>query len=219
MRVLTWNLFHGRAKPSAGRPLPSEFAGALAGWEWDVALLQEVPPWWPPMLAVAAGASERAVLTSRNQLLPLRRAIASRAPDLLKANGGGSNAVLVRRSEVREHRERRLRRCPERRMVHGVRLAGGVWVVNVHSQNQPEALARRDTRAAAATALEWAAGAPLVFGGDVNLERPEIAGLRHLAGNHVDHLFSSGPPAEGRGAVLERGTLSDHPPVAVTVSV
>ena len=24
-----------------------EFTAALDGWDWDVALLQEVPPWWP----------------------------------------------------------------------------------------------------------------------------------------------------------------------------
>src|SRR3954447_2326052 len=69
LRVLTWNLFHGRADPAAGRELLAEFAAALAGWDWDVALLQEVPPWWPPELARAAGAQERTALTSRNGLL------------------------------------------------------------------------------------------------------------------------------------------------------
>ena len=48
LRVLTWNLMHGRSVPPAGRDLRAEFTAALAGWEWDVALLQEVPPWWPP---------------------------------------------------------------------------------------------------------------------------------------------------------------------------
>ena len=57
MRVLTWNLFHGRAVPPAGRDLAREFAAALAAWEWDVALLQEVPPWWPPALGRACGAA------------------------------------------------------------------------------------------------------------------------------------------------------------------
>src|SRR6185369_6435905 len=50
VRVLTWNLFHGRSVPPSGRSLTSAFAAALAGWEWDVALLQEVPPWFPPLL-------------------------------------------------------------------------------------------------------------------------------------------------------------------------
>ena len=42
--------------PGAGRDLRAEFAAALAGWDWDVALLQEVPPWWPPALARACDA-------------------------------------------------------------------------------------------------------------------------------------------------------------------
>ena len=79
----------------------NEFAAALAGWEWDVALLQEVPPWWPPLLAQARGAQERHVLTSRNFGLPLRRAISERNPDILKANGGGANAILVRGRDPR----------------------------------------------------------------------------------------------------------------------
>ena len=61
LRVLSWNLYHGRADPPAGRPLFDEFAAMLAGWSWDVALLQEVPPWWAPQLARATDADERRV--------------------------------------------------------------------------------------------------------------------------------------------------------------
>jgi endonuclease/exonuclease/phosphatase family metal-dependent hydrolase len=216
VRVLTWNLFHGRSRPPAGRSLLNEFAAALAGWTWDVALLQEVPPWWPPRLAAAADAEARTQLTSRNQLLGMRRAIAARNPDLLKSAGGGANAILVRDGSVEEHRAERLRRWPEARWVHGVRLAGRGWAVNVHAQNQPRALARADCARAVAAALRWAGAAPLVLGGDLNLERPRFQGLLHVGGNHVDHVFTSGRP--GRAQVLDRGTLSDHPPVAVTLS-
>jgi endonuclease/exonuclease/phosphatase family metal-dependent hydrolase len=218
VRVLTWNLYHGRAVPPAGRPLLREFATALAGWTWDVALLQEVPPWWPPALAEAAGADQRSVLTSRNQLLPLRRAIASRAPDLLKSSGGGANAILVRGQPILEHRVRRLRLWPERRYAHGVRLVDG-WVVNVHAHNHPESLAWSDDIEALAAARAWAAaGAPLIFGGDLNLKHPAFTGLRHVAGNHVDHIFTDGRPAAGRAQVIDRGRLSDHPPVSVTLA-
>ena len=38
-----------------------------------------------------------------------------------------------------------------------------------------------------------------------------------LGGNHVDHLYSTdGTPAKSV-EVLERGRLSDHPPVRVTL--
>jgi len=217
VRVLTWNLYHGRSRPPSGRSLLNEFAAALAGWEWDVALLQEVPPWWPPMLAQAARAQQSTQLTSRNWLLPLRQAISARNPDILKSNGGGANAILVR-GQILDHRAARLRRRPEARWVHGVRLEDG-WAVNVHSHNHPEELALRDTRAAIDHARTWAAGAPLIFGGDVNLKRPPaFAGLVHVGGNHVDHLFTSGRAAAGKREVLDRGIFSDHPPVAVTLA-
>ena len=98
-----------------------------------------------------------------------------------------------------------------------MRLAGG-WVVNVHSHNHPEAAALADTQAAIAAAREWAGGMPLVFGGDVNLKRPEFPGLVRVAGNHVDHLFTDGRAAAGKAQVINRGVLSDHPPVAVTLA-
>jgi endonuclease/exonuclease/phosphatase family metal-dependent hydrolase len=218
MRVVTWNLYHGRSVPPSGRSLLNEFAAALAGWEWDVALLQEVPPWWPPMLAQAAGAQERTQPTSRNSLLPLRRAISERNPDILKSNGGGCNAILVR-GPILEHRSLRLRRVPEGRWVHGVRLQDGAWAVNAHSHNHPEALALADTRKAIEAGRAWAGGAPLIFGGDVNLKRPPaFPELVHVGGNHVDHLFTDGRAAAGPHEVIDRGTLSDHPPVAVTLA-
>ena len=142
MLVLTWNLFHGRSVPDAPRSLLTEFAPQLAAWEWDVALLQEVPPWWPPVLGRACRASARTALTSRNWLLPVSRRAAERRPDLIKSCGGGANAILVRGEGVREHRVRTLRSWPERRVVHGVRLERGWWVVQ-----PPRAVAPRGPRA------------------------------------------------------------------------
>jgi endonuclease/exonuclease/phosphatase family metal-dependent hydrolase len=213
VRVLTWNLFHGRAVPSAGRPLLAEYATTIAGWEWDLALLQEVPPWWPPILAAAAGAEQRAAPTSRNSWLPLRRAIASRAPDLLKANGGGANAILAR-IPIEGHRRVELTRRPERRVAHGVRLGDGGWVANLHATLRPKARTGADVARAAAT---WADAERLVLGGDFNLRRVDVAGLEHVAGHGVDHVLARG----WRGAaaeVLDAGRLSDHRPVRVVLS-
>src|SRR5204862_308861 len=68
----------------------------LASWAWDAALLQECPPWWPAQLAAACDAHEHHALTSRNALLPLRRWIAQRWQDIIRSNGGGCDAILVR---------------------------------------------------------------------------------------------------------------------------
>lgn len=194
MYVLTWNLFHGRAKPAAGRPLLVEFARAIAGWEWDVALLQEVPPWWPATLAHAAGAEHRFSLTSRNSLLALRRAIAMRNPDLIASNGGGCNAILVR-GRIADHREIELCRRPERRTAHGVLTEAG-WVWNTHLTTDPKAQTRAE--------LERVLALGGILGGDLNLRDPGVP----TAGHHVDHVVGGRDPE-----VLDAGSLSDHRPL------
>lgn len=217
LAVLTWNLYHGRASPPAGRDLLPDFTTALAGWDWDLALLQEVPPWWPPELARASGAEQRLILTSRNQLLPVRRVLASRWPDPMRSGGGGCNAILARRIEIAEHRSLRLCRFPEPRWLHATRLASGAWAANVHATAHDPGRAESEGRRAAAATLAWAAGAPVVLGGDFNLRRTELAGLRHAAGHDVDHVFVSGLTGAGDARRLERGMLSDHAPVMVTL--
>lgn len=239
--VLTWNLKHGRAMPSAGRDLLGEFTAALRDWEWDLALLQEVPPWWPAQLATSLGAQQRSVLTSRNAGLAMRRAIAVRWPDVIKSNGGGCNAILVRHGEpIAEHRTRRLCLLPERRWVHGVMLparvagtaagmsrrggdaggtggaldrGGGVWFCNLHT-----AANAAQGRLAAATALTWARGMPVVLGGDFNVRGLTLEQFAHVGGHEVDHVFLHRLAAVGPGEVLARGALSDHAPVRVAVT-
>ena len=215
--VLSWNLFHGRALPAAGRALTAEFAAALASWEWDVALLQEVPPWWPPLLARAAGATSATALTSRNELPALRRAVAVRAPDLIKSEGGGANAILVRGEAIAEHREHVLRWWPERRVVHAVRLAGGTWVANLHAQVHSEVHAQADVTRAAAMARSWAGDAPVILGGDTNTRTPVADGFTSAGGHKVDHVLVRGLPATGKARTLPHGRLSDHAPVLAEV--
>jgi endonuclease/exonuclease/phosphatase family metal-dependent hydrolase len=221
LTVLTWNLKHGRAEPPAGRDLLDEFAAAIAAWEWDVALLQEVPPWWPRLLGERDGAHARTVLTSRNGLLRVRRAVAQRWPDLIKSNGGGANAILVRGGELTEHRTRRLCRVPERRWVHAVRAHGGpygdgVWFANLHATAHHPRRAERDNRLAAETVLSWAGSTPCVLGGDFNLRELALGDFARAGGHDVDHIFVRGLPT-GDVRTLERGHLSDHAPVLATL--
>jgi endonuclease/exonuclease/phosphatase family metal-dependent hydrolase len=216
VRILTWNLFHGRAVPPAGRPLLAEFGAALAGWEWDVALLQEVPHWWAPRLGPAAGAEHRRALTARNWLPPVQRALAERFPDALKSSAGGSNVILARR-QIAEHRRRRLRCRPERRVVHAVRLGDGVWAANLHATVHDPPRAAADIERARAAAIEWAGGAPVVVGGDFNVRHPQLAGFVLAGSSKVDHIFARGLEPAGQAEVIKRGHLSDHAPLVVTL--
>jgi endonuclease/exonuclease/phosphatase family metal-dependent hydrolase len=216
MRVLTWNLFHGRAVPGAGHDLRPRFESVLAGWDWDVALLQEVPPWWPPALARACDARASTALTSRNALLAARRAVAVRRPDLIKSNGGGANAILVRGKIVAE-RHVLLRRWPERRVCHAVQLADGTWCANLHAQVNSTARALADIEHAASATLEWARGGPAILGGDFNVPRPRAPGFDMLGGHGVDHVLGHGFAPAGRVEVPQRDRLSDHAAVIVAV--
>jgi endonuclease/exonuclease/phosphatase family metal-dependent hydrolase len=223
LRVVTWNLKHGLAVPGAGRDLLPEFTHALARWRWDLALLQEVPPWWPAALGPALVADWRLVLTSRNFGLPVRRAIAVRWPDLIKSNGGGANAILVRRraGRITEHRTHRLALWPERRQLQAVRVTGGrgeVWAGNLHATVHNPQAAVREARAAAAILRSWAAGAPALLGGDFNERGLTLEGYRRLVVHDVDYVFASEGLEGGDAEVLERGPLSDHAPVAVDVA-
>ena len=107
--------------------------------------------------------------------------------------------------------------------MHGVRLASGIWVGNLHASTRGaagEAQTRAESRRAAGTALGWAGAAPLVLGGDFNLRgEPELPGLRRAAGHYVDHVYVSRIEPAGGGEVLDRGALSDHAPVAVELAV
>jgi endonuclease/exonuclease/phosphatase family metal-dependent hydrolase len=209
LRIITWNLKHGRAVPSAGRNLFDEFAAALAAWEWDVALLQEVPPWWPVRLV-----DEHAlVLTSRNVGLGLRRVLAERWPDTIKSNGGGCNATLVHGRRIVERRVRRLRWWPERRWLLGLRLDDGLWVGNLHASGRGVA----EVELAAEAIVGWAAGAPTILGGDFNLRRLELSGFASAGGHDVDHVLVHGLEPVGPAEILERGYLSDHAPVLTRV--
>jgi endonuclease/exonuclease/phosphatase family metal-dependent hydrolase len=197
MRVLSWNLYHGRDHPpdpalftlrsrllriterdethvQVNRPLGDEFAGWIADHEWDVALLQEAPPLWFGRLGRRAKANGVRVFTSRNVVPPLQRLAADLNPDLIASWEGGSNQLFVRApGRVLEHRELTLTDRPERRrMVWArIRLASGqvVSVANLHASAGLPDKASAELIAAAASAVEWSVDDPLVFGGDLNL--------------------------------------------------
>jgi len=205
LRVLSWNLFHGRDAPpdltrgrirsalfratvhnethvQVNRSLFEEFAGVLAGAQWDICLLQECPPRWADRLADECQAGAYGARTSRNWLAPMRNAIAEFNPDLMGSWEGGSNLTLARTpwqiveaasvllNPLRERRLRERRRLALTRLVDRYRE---VCVGNLHLSAGTPKQATREARRAAEIALEFARGAPLVLGGDFNL-RPEL---------------------------------------------
>jgi len=261
--ALAWNLFHGRDFPpdpelrswrsrilrldernethvQVNRDLTAEFATLLANAAWDVALLQETPPRFAEPLAAACGAEWQRALTSRNSLAPLRELLARQNPDLMASAEGGSNLTLVRvpgrLGGIAERREIAIHEGePERRSMAFTRTASGVCIANLHATNDRPALASEDVLLAARTASEWAAGAPLLLGGDLNLrpaQNPEVfERLREefelaapTAPDAIDHLLTRGLkvvsepsawPPERRELPLEGRALrlSDHAPV------
>ena len=266
MRALSWNLFHGRDFPpdpelrswrsrlwrvtevgpthaQVNRSLLDEFAKVLARDPWDVALLQEAPPRWLVPLCKRIGAHGALALTSRNLGAAARSFLAERNPDLIASNEGGSNQILVRPPwRITEVHRLTLNLLPERRRMiwaglerpDGARLAAAT----LHGTARDEAAAARDAELAAERSLAWGSGAPLVFGGDLNL-RPSTASaavdrLRKRFGlappsaaSAVDHLFVRGLERAGTPLILEPQwrelpfpggrllRLSDHPPVAL----
>lgn len=199
MRVLSWNLFHGRDHPpnprlrtwrsrilrsterdathaQVNRPLLEEFAGWLARREWDLALLQEAPPRWSDALARRTRSSAAIGLTSRNSLARLRARIADWNPDLIASNEGGSNQVLARApARILEVRRSTIYSSwPERRCMLWARveLVGGsrVAVTTLHAPAHDPERAAPAVELAARLAVEWAGADPLVFGGDLNLQ-------------------------------------------------
>lgn len=238
MRVLSWNLYHGRDFPpdpalftlrsrllrrternathvQVNRPLLDEFARVLDGLEWDVALLQEAPPRWFAALRDRAGAEGVRTLTSRNLLPPLQGLLADLNPDLIASWEGGSNQILVRPpARIAAHRELTIARRPERRRMHWARLdllgEARLCVANLHATAGRPAQAGPEVVAAAEAAVGWSGDDPLVFGGDLNLRPATEPGTFEL----LEQRFGLREPtaSDAIDHVLVRGLEIGEPP-------
>jgi endonuclease/exonuclease/phosphatase family metal-dependent hydrolase len=214
LRLLTWNLFHGRAYPPRRFPFTlrreryAQFTEVLGRLEWDVLLLQEAPPPWHGKLLRDLGATGACVLTDRNSFAWLRTLIAEIAPDLIASNEGGSNQTFARGSwEIAETRVHTMTTRPERRQMLWTRMRSAdgheLAVANLHASVRSVPGSGEQVVAAAEQAVEWAGELPLVFGGDLN-HSPErepdvfeaLARRFGLApatpGDAIDHLLLRG---------------------------
>lgn len=267
IKILSWNLYHGRDFPpdpalftwrsrlfgvternathaQVNRVLLDEFARVLDGFDWDVALLQEAPPRWFAELARRTRSNGVRVLTSRNYVPPLQRVLADLNPDLIASSDGGSNQILVRSpGRITEHRRLTIAWRPEQRRMHWARIAltdgPRLCVANLHASAGLPGQASIELVRAAELAVEWSAGDPLVFGGDLNVRpkrtpapfdtlRERFGLVEPTAPDAIDHLLARGlrieePPRrlapEDRELVEPDGRrirLADHAPVVAT---
>jgi endonuclease/exonuclease/phosphatase family metal-dependent hydrolase len=241
LRALSWNLFHGRDHPpdkrlftwrsrllkaternathaQVNRVLLREFADVIAGAEWSLCLLQEVPPRWAGPLGERTGAQAHLVLTSRNQLAPLRGRLAQWNPDLIASGEGGSNLVLARAPwRITERGDVLLNPFPRRGLRERRRMAlaaiasdaGELCVANLHTTAGDRYQAEADIVCGAQHAVDFARGRPLVFGGDLNV-RPRSSSVFW----ELEHRFQlSGPTAaDAIDHLLVRGLEVLEPP-------
>jgi endonuclease/exonuclease/phosphatase family metal-dependent hydrolase len=260
VRTLSWNIFHGLDEPpdsnlltwrsrlfgttetnathaQVNRPLLDEFTSVLAGFEWDIALLQEAPPRWLSPLARGVGARGAAsALTARNWGAPVRSWLADRNPDLMGSREGGSNQLLVRPPwAIAETRRLTLTLRPERRRMLWARLRGPsdarLTVANMHLTARDSPKAGREAIYAADRAIAWSDGDPLIFGGDLNAPdtvaelctrfglrpEPERDPIEHLLGRGLEVVEPPHAlPPEAHEVPRRDGRrlrLSDHPPL------
>jgi endonuclease/exonuclease/phosphatase family metal-dependent hydrolase len=237
LRLLTWNLKHGRDDPpeegleplrskiplatvrgkryaQVNRSLKREFLDVVHGLDWDVALLQEAPPRWHGSFD-AQGAC---ALTDRNSFAPLRGLLQWLSPDLIASNEGGSNQLLVRAPwRLGEKREHVVAIEPERRVMMMGWLAAPdgrqLVVANLHANKGDVPGSADQVLAAAGRAVELAGDLPLVFGGDLNqrpAKRPELF-------DELERQYGLAPPTGPRHIdhLLVRGLEIVEPPRAL----
>jgi hypothetical protein len=180
--------------------------------EWDVALLQEVPPGWVASLGRATSSNAWFVPTSRNWMRPLTGPVWLRRPHLAGSWEGGGNMVLVRSGRsltVSGTTTWTMTFRPERRVVQQVRLAGGPDLYNLHASTGPER-AGRDVLAAAGFAVAHSGNRPFLFGGDLNC-RPAGGGPYPT----LERRFGIASPPSGMAGsidqILARGAEALEP--------
>jgi endonuclease/exonuclease/phosphatase family metal-dependent hydrolase len=228
MVVRTWNLFHGNTVPPGRRAFLREMVELITADRPGVVCLQEIPLWalphlasWSGMQAVSAVARESRVGSARlgGLLTDLHHGL------LRSALTGEADAILVApHFEVSHERELIVSTDGIRRLMHGLRLDGGVFVANFHTTGD-------DQFRMVADIVQSQAGEEAIVAGDANL-RPgdgKTYGLLRrrgfsepLAGS-IDQILVRGVPStppvawpEERRRVGGR-VLSDHAPVELTV--
>src|SRR3954452_25204668 len=133
MLVRTWNLFHGNTHPPQRRAFLRTMIQLVTQDEPDVVCLQEVPVWAVRLLEHWSG-MQRVSAIARRPRIPLGRWPTELNHGLFRsALTGEADAILAaRRYRLDDARSTVVSESGLRRVVHGVRLDGRIYVANVH---------------------------------------------------------------------------------------
>lgn len=212
MLVRTWNLFHGNTQPPQRRAFLREMVQLVAAGEPDVVCLQEIPLWAMAFLERWSGMRHVGAVARRPRI-PLGRWPTHLNHGLFRSafTGEGDAILAARRYRLSDERSTVVSDTGLRRIVHGVRLDGGVYIANAHITGDHRQLSR---------VLEFVAEEQrVVVAGDFNLPSEGLPGFSTPLAGSIDQILVRGLPAATPAAWPEtrrrlgRHLLSDHAPV------
>jgi endonuclease/exonuclease/phosphatase family metal-dependent hydrolase len=205
MVVRTWNVFHGNTVPPRRRAFLREMVELISADRPEIVCLQEVPLWalphlesWSGMQSVAAVARTSRIGNARlgGWITELHHGV------LRSALTGEADAILVSpHYTVSDTNSRVVSTRGIRRLMHGLRLDGGMYVANFHTTGDDQFRVVADT-------VEDQSGEQAIVAGDANLRPGD--GLTY--GLLRERGFSEPLPAS-IDQILVRG-LPSTPPVA-----
>ena len=148
MRVLTWNLFHGRAVPDAPRDAAGRVRRAARRLGRGTSRCCRRCRRGGRRRSARACGAQRAHRADLAQLAAAaaRALAAERRPDLIKSRGGGANAILVRGEAIADApRAHAARAGPSGAWCTACALERGWWVVQPARPGATPRRARRPT--------------------------------------------------------------------------
>ena len=216
MLVRTWNLFHGNTHPPQRRAFLREMVELATHDGPDVVCLQEIPLWAMSMLARWSG-MQHVSAVARSPRIPFGRWPTELHHGFLRSalTGEGDAILVARRYALSGERSAVVSDGGLRRIVHGVRLDGDIYVANAHISGDHRQLER---------VFEFVVDEPQVLvAGDFNLPGEGLPGFSPPLPESIDQVLVRGVPAgpalrwpDDRRRVGGR-LLSDHAPVELHV--
>jgi endonuclease/exonuclease/phosphatase family metal-dependent hydrolase len=216
MLVRTWNLFHGNTHPPQRRAFLREMVELVTSDGPDVVCLQEIPLWAMSLLERWSG-MQHVSAVARRPRVPFGRWPTELHHGLLRSalTGEGDAILVARRHPLSDERQTVVSDTGLRRIVHGVRVDGGVYIANAHISGDHRQLER---------VFEFVVDEPrVVVAGDFNLPGEGLPGFSPALPESIDQVLARGLSTghalrwpDDRRRVDGR-LLSDHSPVELHV--